>query len=68
MMSKYEQLYEGEWIRPVSRGFREQCCDCGLVHDIDFRIVDGKHVEFKIRKVNKRATAAVRRGFRFEKD
>ena len=54
-------------MRPTKRAFREQCCDCGLVHDIDYRVVDG-HVEFKIRKVNRRATAAVRRAFKFERE
>lgn len=67
MADKYEQIYEGDWIRPKRRGFREQCCDCGLVHDVDFRIKDGE-VEFRISKVNRRATAAVRRGFKFEKE
>jgi hypothetical protein len=28
----------GEWTRPRMRNFREQCCDCGLIHWLDFRI------------------------------
>lgn len=60
----YEQMIEGVWFRPVKRGWRNQCCDCGLVHDFDLRVKDG-HVEIKIRKVNRRATAAVRRAFKF---
>ena len=28
-----------DWQRPVMRGYRLGCCDCGLVHDIDFRVV-----------------------------
>ena len=27
---------EGKWIRPVSRGYKFECCDCGLVHRLDF--------------------------------
>jgi hypothetical protein len=46
--------------------FREQCCDCGLIHRLDFRIVDGK-VEFRTRR-DDRATAAARRGFKFAAD
>jgi len=23
------------------------CCDCGLVHRLDFRIINGKKVQFK---------------------
>ena len=28
-----------DWQTPVMRGYRLGCCDCGLVHDIDFRVV-----------------------------
>jgi len=28
-----------DWQKPVMRGYRLGCCDCGLVHDIDFRVV-----------------------------
>jgi hypothetical protein len=55
----------GEWTRPRMRNFREQCCDCGLIHRLDFRIVDGR-VEFRTRR-DDRATAA-RRSFKFIPD
>ena len=55
-----------KWTRPRMRNFREQCCDCGLIHRLDFRIVDGK-VEFRTRR-DDRATAAARRTFKFTKD
>jgi hypothetical protein len=45
------------------RNFREQCCDCGLIHRLDFRIVDGR-IEFRTRR-DDRATAAARRSFKF---
>jgi hypothetical protein len=60
---KYHQAEDGEWFRPKKKGFREQCCGCGLVHVVDFRIVDGR-VELRARQ-DARATAAVRRGFKF---
>lgn len=63
---QYHHVQWGEWMRVVKRGFREQCCDCGLVHDLDFRIVDG-NIEIRTRR-NERATAAVRRAFKFDKD
>jgi len=44
-----------------TRNFREQCCDCGLIHRLDFRIVDGR-IEFRTRR-DDRATAAARRSF-----
>ena len=28
-----------DWQRPMMRGYRLGCCDCGLVHDMDFRVV-----------------------------
>jgi hypothetical protein len=73
----YDVISYGEWTRPRMRNFREQCCDCGLIHRLDFRIVDGRtgararlrglQVEFRIRR-DDRATAAARRTFRFTPD
>lgn len=34
-------LKDGEWIEPILKGFKLACCDCGLVHKIDFEIKDG---------------------------
>jgi hypothetical protein len=62
----YDVIAYGEWTRPRMRNFREQCCDCGLIHRLDFRIVDNK-VEFRTRR-DDRATAAARRTFRFTPD
>lgn len=57
---KYVQVISGEWIEPTpQRGHRMKCCDCGLVHIMDFRVVDGK-VQFRPYRDN-RATAAMRR-------
>lgn len=28
-----------EWLSPVMGGYKLACCDCGLVHDIDFQVV-----------------------------
>lgn len=55
----YRTIAYGEWTRPRLRNFREQCCDCGLIHRLDFRLVDGR-IEFRTRRDN-RATAAARR-------
>lgn len=43
-MTKKDEYYhasEGEWIPVKKRGYKEQCCSCGLVHRMNFRIVDG---------------------------
>lgn len=29
----------GEWVQPVRRGYRLQCCDCGLMHRLNFRLI-----------------------------
>jgi hypothetical protein len=38
----YPVIDYGEWTRPRMENFREQCCDCGLIHRVDFRIVDAR--------------------------
>jgi hypothetical protein len=73
----YHVISYGEWTRPRMTDFREQCCDCGLIHRLDFRVVDvrngvtarqrGLRVEFRTRR-DDRATAAVRRRFGFTPD
>lgn len=60
---KYGQRYDGDWVKPVMKGYRIMCCDCKLVHVIDFKVVRsgrGLAVKFKIAR-NNRATAAARR-------
>jgi hypothetical protein len=64
--TKYIQVEDGDWIQPVARGHKEQCCDCGLVHSTDYRVIDGQ-VWYKTKR-DLRATAAVRRQFKFTPD
>jgi hypothetical protein len=49
---RYEQAHDGEWVRPKHRGFRHSCCDCGLVHHVDFRVRDGQ-VEMRFYRLPK---------------
>jgi hypothetical protein len=28
-----------DWISPKPRGYLMQCCDCGLIHEVDFDVV-----------------------------
>ncbi len=71
---------EGEWSNWISpqmnQPYRMGCCDCGLVHDVSFRVkkltkrvgkglwqgkpVSGMKVQFRARK-NNRSTAQLRR-------
>jgi len=64
---RYHKLEDGEWLAPRKRAFREQCCDCALVHVVDFRINATGQIEFRARR-DDRATAAARRYFRFSKE
>lgn len=58
-MAKYDIVEPDEWIRPVMEGYKMACCDCGLVHKIDFKIEEGR-VWIKATK-DKRATGQVRK-------
>jgi len=62
---KYHVLMDGEWEAPAMRGYKLMCCDCGLVHRMDFKIRDG-YVEFRAAR-DPRATKAARRGKRYAK-
>ena len=58
----YKRVIDTEWVEPIRRGYRMICCDCGLVHRMDFRLTGDKHkvIQFRVKRDN-RATAAVRR-------
>lgn len=58
---KYSRPKPNEWIQPISENYRMMCCDCGLVHELDFRI-HKKRVQFRARR-NNRSTAQARRRF-----
>ena len=47
---RFKTFEDGEWMRPIKRGFKHQCCDCGLIHVVDFKIVGG-HVSKRTLKV-----------------
>lgn len=56
----YHQQTDGEWVQLKSmKGYKLGCCDCGLIHTLDFRIVKGK-IQFRAFRDN-RATAQRRR-------
>ncbi len=61
MGKRYDQPEAGEWVQPRRKGYKMACCDCCLVHVIDFRIVGDqrKRVQFRVFRHN-RATATMR--------
>jgi hypothetical protein len=60
----YHHVMDGDTVYPVRRGYRMMCCDCGLVHKINFRLVPhgkrGKRIVLTVYR-DERATAAARR-------
>ena len=63
-MSKYKSTKDGEWVQPIRHRYKMMCCDCGLVHNMNFRIVRvGKRnfIQFQPER-NYRSTAMARRG------
>lgn len=55
----YMRPKAGEWVRPIRRGYKLACCDCGLVHNMDFTIHKGR-IYFRVFR-NNRATGQMRR-------
>ena len=51
-----------EWIQPIRKGYSMACCDCGLVHMIDFRIHKGK-IQFRADR-DEKATTKLRKRMR----
>lgn len=37
---KYHEISNGEWVQPRRRGYYMKCCDCGLVHRMNFAVVN----------------------------
>lgn len=63
-MPRFRVEVEGEdgwsdWIHPFG-GYKMACCDCGLVHDLEFRLDEVNQLNFRARR-NVRSTAQMRR-------
>lgn len=52
-----------DWVQPIESGYRMACCDCGLVHEMEFRVDEENRAQFRARR-HIRSTAAVRREMR----
>jgi hypothetical protein len=53
-MARLKQIVEGpdgwsDWQYPVMAGYKLACCDCGLVHDVEFEVV-------RVTKINRDGT------------
>lgn len=58
---RYLQIVEGDWGKWNRRGNRLQCCDCCLVHIIDFRIVGRRNVIEARYSIDKKSTDRIRK-------
>ena len=53
-MAKFKIEIEGKngwcrWVPPLMRGYKMACCDCGLVHEMQFKAV-------RVTKINRDKT------------
>lgn len=56
---EYEKVKPRKWIQPVRTGYKAACCDCGLVHSLDFRVYKSR-AQFRASR-DTRATNALRK-------
>lgn len=54
-MSKFVTHKKGEWIIPEPSGYLFKCCNCSMIHKMDFEVArglkdGGDHVAFRITK------------------
>jgi hypothetical protein len=47
----YKKVSAGDWQQPIRKGYKMACCDCGLVHHMQFRIYQGR-VQFRAWRAN----------------
>ena len=69
MLKRILQTYDYEWVDVTVRSSVE-CCDCGLTHKEDYRIIDaadGKHI-LRQSIANNRATGNARRSMKARKE
>jgi hypothetical protein len=63
----YDKQIQNKWLTPREEGFKLACCDCGLVHDVNFRVKDGRAQINFIRR-NKSETTRIRKTHRIHSE
>ena len=56
---RYKVATNGEWIQPRRKSYYMQCCDCGLTHRLNFRLLSrgrgrGYKIQFQAFRLPKR--------------
>jgi len=41
------QIDDGEWVTIEWRRQREECCECGLKHNVDYRVAEGGKLQMR---------------------
>ena len=36
---EFDIVKDGEWVAPIRKGYVMECCDCGLRHKFNFKLV-----------------------------
>lgn len=65
---RYDKPEPGTWVNPVKNGYKFMCCDCGLVHRMEFKHVPyglGRRIMFRVWRDN-RATASARKSLKYK--
>jgi len=62
----YYQVTDGEWVPTNWRDNKDQCCDCGLVHRVNYRVNEDGKLEVQVFR-DPRATNGARRHSKFTK-
>ena len=55
---RYHSVKAGEWVQPRRKNYYMKCCDCGLVHAFDFRLIKDKlgraTIQMRARRIDKK--------------
>lgn len=50
---KRVHVEDGEWVTIAWKGQREECCDCGLKHRVDYRVIENGKLQFRATMVRR---------------
>lgn len=50
---RFKKIKDNEWFIPTMDDHRIACCDCGLIHSVDFKIKDGR-VHMRARRTKRK--------------
>lgn len=46
-------IEDDEWVTIAWKGQREECCDCGKIHRVDYRVAENGKLQFRARSIRK---------------